>query len=140
MFKYLMKFAKSGASAVFEYDQSGNLIKYELDPQNFDQDMFEYFTQRFPKTLGIMQLWIDEKIKNVQIQKLEEDLSFDTFWLKYNMKLGKKQLAKKLWEDLPSTEKAKALKYVQLYDQELIKTGINKKFAETYIRQAIWNN
>lgn len=140
MFKYLIKFNSSGATALFEYDEKGNLIKYELDPGNFNEAQFEYFIDKFPKRLAFIEKWIEWKLKNVVITKVDEDLSFDAFYIKYNQKLGKKQTAIKIWDQMSDVERAKAIKFIQLYDQELIKTGYGKKNAETYLNQKTWNN
>jgi hypothetical protein len=140
MSKYLMEFAKQDASAIFEYDASGILVYYELKPGNFVHEHYSYFFSKFPIQEIHIKNWLAVKAQNVTIKLIPEDLSFENFYELYNHKYGKKVKSKSIWEALPTTEKAKALAYIQRYNQFLSGTGTAKKYPETYLNQQIWNN
>ncbi len=140
MSKFLMTFPKSEASALLEYDDAGFLLKYELTPGTFQPAQFEFMFARFPSKFSLLEKWIESKFPNVSISLVQEDLSFENFYNLYANKVSKKATAEKIWSKMPDTEKAKAIKYIQWYDQRLRMSGINKKYPESYLNAQEWNN
>jgi hypothetical protein len=140
MSKYLIKFPKSSASAVAEYNDEGHLLSYTLEPGTFEKTQFEFLTRNFPKSEALMNKWILAKFANVVIQQVDEDLSFERFYNTYDYKISKRSTAEKSWNKLSDTNKLLALKFIPKYEAQLRKTGIGKKYPETYLNQEIWNN
>lgn len=140
MSKYLMKFPNSKANAVLEYNDEGHLLKYELEPGTFEPAQFEFLTRFFPKTEGLINQWITAKYANVVIQQVDEDLSFERFYNTYDYKISKRSTAEKSWNKLSDANKLLALKFIPKYEAQLRKTGVGKKYPETYLNQMIWNN
>ncbi|HRO75770.1 MAG TPA: hypothetical protein PLP27_06460 [Crocinitomicaceae bacterium] len=138
--KYLIDFPKQEASALFDYDTAGNLVKYELTAGTFTPAQFEFLFSKFPIRLTDIDKWKQAKVPNVQIRAVADDLTFERFYKLYDQKFGKKPRAQKLWEALPDTERAKAIAHIQKYNQFLAQTNIAKKNADTYLSQEIWNN
>jgi hypothetical protein len=76
-----------------------------------------------------------------QLKKIEEDLSFESFWERYNHKVGNKKRAERLWNQLSKKEKAKAMAFLKRYESYLNQNpGIAKLYPETYLNQQRWNN
>lgn len=138
--KYLIEFKKSAASALLEYNDQGYLIKYELEPGAFEKAQFEYFLSRFPRNIDFLNKWKTEGPAGTKVKLVEEDLSFEAFYDAYANKVSKKATAEKIWNKMPDSERVKAIKYIQVYDQRLRQTSINKKYPETYLNHQEWNN
>ena len=134
-----MKFKRQEATALVEYNEQGFLIKYELTPGQFKDEHFKFLVKYFPTHLSKVKGWM-KNFKNVEIRELEEDLSFDAFYDKYAYKISKRSVAEKIWKKMPDIEKAKAIKFIDVYDTNIRKSGINKKYPETYLNSEMWNN
>lgn len=138
--KYLIEFKKSAASALLEYNEDGYLVKYELEPGAFGKVQFEYFLKHFPKNINFLNAWKTEGPGGTKVKLVEEELTFEAFYDAYANKVSKKATAEKIWNKMPNPERAKAIKYIQVYDQRLRQTSINKKYPETYLNAQEWNN
>ncbi|MBN9293764.1 MAG: hypothetical protein J0G96_07285 [Flavobacteriia bacterium] len=138
--KYLIDFPSQKASALFEYNSEGLLIKYELTPGVFESEHYCFLASKFPFNTKNIESWQQSKMRNVIIRQIAEDLSFERFYELYDQKFGKKQRAKAIWDSLSDIEKAKAIAFIPKYNQHLAQTGFAKKNAETYLNQQIWNN
>lgn len=138
--KYLVKFTRFNASALFEYNAHGFLVLYELVPGEFQDPQYGYLKKAFPKTLEQMQNMISAKLPNVRITEVQPDLSFDAFYNLYNYKVGKRSRAMNNWERMSDTEKAKAIAYIPVYMRRISETGYNKKYPEFYLSAEEWNN
>lgn len=133
-----MEFKLIGVSAVLTYNSAGWLVGFALEPADaFTEKQYITFAERFPFHENNVNGWKSEK---TSVRLIPPDLSFETFYKQYNQKLGKKPTAEAIWNRMPETEKIKAINFVQLYDQQLLKTGFNKKNCETYLNQKPWNN
>lgn len=138
--KILIEFPSQEASGLFDYNNEGYLLNYTLTPGRFEQVHFDFLFKRFPKNLVMMKAWMEEKFPNVTFKIIEEDLSFDAFYNKYAHKVSKRSVAEKVWKNMPDTERAKAIAFIPIYQQHLLKTNVNKKYPETYLNSEMWNN
>jgi hypothetical protein len=69
------------------------------------------------------------------------DLSFDTFWNRYNYKeAGDKADAKKKWALLSDADKVKALAYIHVDNNHRLASGAARKYAKTYLHQRVWES
>ncbi|AOW08723.1 hypothetical protein [Flavobacterium gilvum] len=93
---------------------------------------------QFPGTIPDMEKWT--KYKNiVTIELVLDDYSFETFWLKYNLKV-KKEASQKAFEKLSLVEKIKCFNALKKYDEFLAKTGQAKAHLVTWINQKRFND
>jgi hypothetical protein len=138
--KYLITFIKQEANTLLEYNDDGYLIKYELTPGTFEKLQFAFLSSKFPKNLVNIQHWIDAKLPNVVIKVVDEDLSFERFYNLYDHKISKRSRAESAWNALSKVDKALAIAYLPKYETHLRKTGVNKKYPETYLNSEVWNN
>lgn len=78
---------------------------------------------------------------DAKITEIASDLSFDRFWNTYNNKSAgsSKKDAERRWNKLSTNDKHAALKFIAIYDRELSRTGVAKKYAETYLNQRPWD-
>jgi hypothetical protein len=138
--KYIITFTKQEANALFEYNDEGFLMKYELTPGTFDKLQFAWLFSRFPRTLELLEKWKVWNVPNVTIKKVEEDLSFQRFYDLYDHKISKRSRAETAWNALSRANKALAIAYLPKYEAHLRKTSQNKKYPETYLNSEAWNN
>lgn len=146
MSKFIIDFINHNASALFEYDDDGHLLSYQLSPGTFSEDHFKFLIDKFPKSFALMQKWIEAKQVNptgyqgVKIREVQPDLSFGAFYTAYNFRSGKRSRAEAVWEKMDDINRAKAIAYIPKYENNLLKTGWNKMMAETYLNRQEWNN
>ena len=72
--------------------------------------------------------------KGFKVKLLPPDLSFNTFYDKYNNKNGKLE-AERAWKRLPDGLKMRALERIRAYDQYCTTSGIKKQYPATYINK-----
>lgn len=140
MSKYLIEFKSVDASALFEYDEDGYLIKYSIDKGKMLAEQSKWVNDQFPYNTTRLQPWIKFKNPNIKVKAVEEDLSFAAFYDRYGHKVSKRSIAEKAWERLDDVNKAKAIAYIAVYETHLAKTKVNKKYPETYLNSDMWNN
>jgi len=139
MSKYHIEFTRFQACCIVEYDDTGRLISLLLEYGVMTAEAKRFLFEKLPYDLVRLEAY--KKAANVKVSEVEQDLSFESFWNRYNNKFGKKPRAEKLWELLNDKDRMLAYKYIQKYEQFLIQNpGINKKYPETYLSQRIWEN
>jgi hypothetical protein len=135
-----MNFKNKEASALLEFNADGHLLKYELSPGTFDNKAYKVFFANFPININWIATWKKQGFSHVEIVELKQDLSFETFYNRYNHKVSKRSKAENVWNRMSDTEKAKALAYINKYDKYLSESKVNKKYPETYLNSEMWNN
>lgn len=93
---------------------------------------------QFPGTKKEMEEWTKYKAL-VTIELVLEDYSFDSFWIKYNLKV-KKEAAEKAWKKLDLVDTIKCFNKLSKYDEFLVKTGQAKAHLVTWLNQKRWND
>jgi len=72
---------------------------------------------------------------------VEQDLSFDVFWDRYDYKVGNKARARKLWDQLSNSDRMLAIRKIPVYDSFLIaKRNQDKVYPETFLSQRRFEN
>jgi hypothetical protein len=98
------------------------------------------FIQLANEDIKTVAQWMGSKGK-VEIVEVPTDLSFEVFWEAYAYKVGKKERVKKKWEAMPEGERTKALAHIKKYNHFLSeRPHMERKYAETYLNCAEWNN
>ena len=137
--RYLIRFKNHNATAMVEYNEDGFLVKYELEAGDLKEDHLLFISKIFPYNLNRLEKGL-KTIPNIDVREIEEDLSFDAFYDKYAHKVSKRSVSEKIWNKMPDIERAKAIKFIDIYDTNIRKTGVNKRYPETYLNSEIWNN
>jgi hypothetical protein len=120
----------------FEY-QHGLLVKYSLNGSMHPKALLLMF-QTFP----FNEEQINTFSKTGKVKEVPPDLSFETFWNKYNHKVAgsNRSLVQKIWNALPDKDKHAAFAYLPKYDGFLKISNTPKKYAETYLRSRLFDN
>ena len=141
--KFMLGSKKNGDLATFEFWdneilKSINILKDDLQANQVKFLLANCATRGdLPALLGL----IHTKDTTAFIEEISHDLSFERFWLEYDHKVGKKERVKKKWDAMPDEEKVKALKHIKKYAYFLAsRPTIEKKYPETYLNTAEWNN
>jgi hypothetical protein len=112
-----------------------------LDKMETHADLSEgqqvFFLKNLPRE--ILEL---EKLKtdNVTITEVNEEVTFDMFWNRYDDKINssrKRTLQK--WNKMTPADRSRAFRYIPRYFSH-VPQGTRKKFAETYLNAELWNN
>jgi hypothetical protein len=121
---------------ILEY-QYGFLTFYRLDGEA-EASVINNFLLRLPIKIEML-----SKISTnaeAKFTEIEIDLSFERFMRDYKHRPAgySKATAERKWSKLTQADKQEALKFIPTYDRELTRTGVAKKYPETYINQRIW--
>lgn len=130
LFKVIITGPKIEGTIVIELDAEGTLRKLSNDADLNDRQK-EWLSNNFPMTL--------EKINEmvaagyIKAKVIECQISFESFWEKYNYKLGKKE-AKRFWDKLTEGDQIVAFMNIDPYDFYLIKNPqIQKLYPASYL-------
>ena len=142
MQKLLLSCNSRGDMATFEYGDNGLLKELRIIAiLNKEQIDFILSNCSTPLCLSVLLRDIQTKDKTASVEEMSQDLSFERFWEEYNHKVGKKARVQKKWEAMSEPERIKALKYIKKYSYFLAeRPTIEKKYPETYLNTAEWNN
>lgn len=141
--KYLLGSKKNGDLAIFEFRDNETLKSIDIlnDALAIHQVKFLLSNCASKPELGALLELIQTKDKTAYVDEISDDLSFERFWEEYAHKVGKKERVKKKWETMPPEERMKALKHIKKYNFFLAQNpSIAKKYPETYLNTAEWNN
>lgn len=122
----------------FKFDLNGRITGFEiLGENNMGGEQLTNFLANLPQSVGqLKQYCIKKKIELIEIKP---DLTFETFWIKYNYKDGaSKKKTEVIWDKMSQKDKAAALNFIPKYEQRLIRQGVAKMYATTYLNQKRW--
>ena len=104
---FTLTFKNVPGKLVFKYTQRGALwflSWYECQAELNDEQC-EWLSERFPTKLEHIDMVKNMLGNKAVITELPADLSFETFYKKYNDKLGKKKVAAAFWETLNESQR-----------------------------------
>lgn len=137
MKKYLVTHKKSAITFLFVFDKNDVIVEYKSDFVSNDKTA-EFLRAYFPFESKNLDYF--KKSKHFNIELLEQNLSFKSFWDAYNYKVGNKRRTEKIWNALTDVDKAKAINYIKRYDNWLLQGNIQKLYPETYLYQKRYDN
>lgn len=127
---------------IFEYDHDGLMVGMDLSQASLNAEQKHYILTKMPRHYNQLKLFVS-KIKGGKLEErkfLKKDVTFDQFWDKYNHKsVSSRKVSQKVWDKLSQKQRDKAFNFIYKYEKSL-PPGIAKKYAETYLRQELWNN
>ena len=123
---------------IFTYDFDGNLKAFDIDAE-LSPTQRDYFFGTLPKTITELMEW-PKRSKTMKILELKPDLTFATFYKKYNCTYGDKKEAEKLWGKLSDTDRTRCHLVLPHYDKYLQVSGIAKIYLERFIKKQYYNN
>lgn len=123
----------------FKYNLNGVLEEFKiLDDLTLEQNQINWLKKNFPYFESDIIKW-KETIKNIEVIIGTPDLSFDTFWKMYNLKVGKID-TEKLWHKLTKAEQLKAIKQIKAYSGFLRRRGTAKMHPDRFLRKKHFND
>lgn len=134
MKKYILTSPRFNGSVTFGYDEADNLVFYHNESDN--EAVVMWLKRNLPTNeaeLNALQKRIEGSIKEVP-----PDLTFDTFWSKYDKKINRKR-CEPMWKKLSDAEKTQAISNIKPYEQYLGRTGYRGKAdPENYLRRELY--
>ena len=131
---------KSGLRLVLKYDLNGVLRTVEFDG-NWTDALVERIKTVLPANVQYCISQIKEQKPNSQwIFKELTEVSFDAFYKSYPNKLGKKDLAKKIWDKMTDAARMDAILYLEEYIPLKRKEGTNIPYASSYLNGKYWES
>lgn len=124
----------------FKYNLNGFLIAFNVLEGEISQAHSDWLfvKGKFPYLEEKIIEW-QKKFKQLIIEVVEFDLSFDNFWKKYDLKV-KKELSEKAWNKLPDADKIKCFLRLKKYNQSLLKSNQSKAHLVTWLNQKRYND
>lgn len=98
--KYIVTFVSAKGKLVLEYASRGAiwvLVRYECQAELTDEQHL-WWAKRFPMLEVDIEFVKTQAKGRVNFALMPADLSFETFYKKYNDTMGKKKVAAKMWE------------------------------------------
>lgn len=120
---------------LLEYDALTHQLVTLSVMADLDETRLENFLNILPKTAKAAEVLDKAPLK---VTKVLADVTFDMFWERYNYKVDK-EVARKRWNAMSSTERIKAFNYIQKYKVSL-KPGIDVMYPSTYLSKKRWND
>jgi hypothetical protein len=77
------------------------------------------------------------KKQGYTVKECIENIDFNAFWEKYNYKFDRKRAEDK-WKKLKTEEQVAAYKYIEVYQNELRRSGVAQMYAKTYLQNQVW--
>ena len=131
---------KTGLRIVFKYDLNAVLRSVEFDGKCTD-DLIERIKVKIPVNMQYCISEIKNQKPNSQwIFKELTELSFEAFYKSYPNKLGKKDLARKIWDKMSDAERMDAILYLDEYIPLKRKEGTNIPYASSYLNGKYWES
>lgn len=128
---------------LFKYDLYGNLKLFEVSAGELSPTQWKWlFSENFPahESLFISAWMKDERFKKLfEISKSPADLTFDSLWSMYGLKVAK-LAAEKAFKKLTEEQKIKCFVNVPLYLKYLQKSKIAQAHLATYINGQYYEN
>lgn len=136
---YRAKGKEIGLVFLFRYDLNGNLKSFEVveGTLNAEQMKWLFSGSNFPASESIMRsVWMKDikYLKVFEIHKSAADVSFESLWNQYDMKV-KRIASEKAFNKLSEADKIKCFITLQGYDQYVTRKRIAKAHLCTFINQ-----
>lgn len=135
--RYIFTHPKIEGEIHFEF-YNGFLVEYSFQGQT-QIDILKTLLKRLPLHIDMISEFSNSA--EAKWTEIKPDLTFDKFWNAYDHKVpgSSKKDAEAKWKKLSDLDKQRALKYITIYNSYVGRTGIGKKYAETYLSQRPWD-
>ena len=120
----------------FTFADNDLLEKMEIHAELSEQQQI-YLLKHMPREI----LELDKlKSSTVTITEMNQDVTFDMFWNRYDEKLrSSKKKALSKWNKMSKGEQLRAFRFITKYESNIL-PGTAKKYAETYLNAELWAN
>lgn len=126
----------SKEGVVYGYSKDGSFAGLNIN-EILSRSALVFILNNIKPSLDEFISWV--KLKNFTVVELQQDISFEMFWNKYDDKLrSSKKKSLKAWNKFPEAEQVKAYYFIQTYNRH--RGNAEKKYCETYLNAELWNN
>jgi hypothetical protein len=136
---YTVKSKKDGYKWMFTYKETGKIKTFELGDYELSESQETWLSGHFPINEKIIIGWITKLAVNFEIKTAPSDITFDSFWKKYNYKKGLKE-ARIKYDKLTDFQKQTCFEAVKKYDKHLFETKQAKAHLATWIHNERFND
>lgn len=132
MKKYILTSPMFTGSVTFGYNDDGFLVLYQNETE-MNPTQHSWLLANNPVNGQYLEQ-LAKRIKG-QLKEVPADLSFDTFWDKYDKKINRKR-CEPMWKKLSDAEKLQALTNIKPYERYLERSGFRGKAdPENYLKK-----
>lgn len=136
MSRYLLTIPNYEGSVSFMYDDDNRLTGI-LFEGHFPDNVKAVMLKTLPLTPDRLEV---TKGRTGVLVEIEESVTFEMFWNRYNDKArSSKVKTKRVWDKMSRAEQVKAYNYIERYVRNIPPT-VCKKYATTYLNDQLWNN
>jgi hypothetical protein len=132
MKKYAVTTTKFEGTVIYGFADNGWLALVEIDGVH-EPHAHRGVCSALPKNEAELHSWVKGN-PTMHITVVVEDLTFESFWIKYNYKVGKTE-AEAAWKKLNNADKTKAISNIPKYDRYVKGAGIAKAYAQKYLNK-----
>ena len=124
---------------IFEFDDAGNLVSFDTKGAQLSQQQQMWILKAMPRHLAhILNIMGDSK--TATLTEIKQEVTFDMFWNRYNLKdRSSKKRTQVKWNRMSRADQVRAFNHIAKYELTL-KPGVDKKYAESYLNAELWNN
>jgi len=131
MIKYILTSPKFTGTITFGYDD-GYLALFHNESE-MTKEQKEWLLRHLPGNEPYLINFAN--VVKGEIKEVPADLSFETFWEKYDKKINKKR-CEPMWKKLSDAEKMQAISNIKQYEGYLERTGFRGKAdPENYLKK-----
>jgi hypothetical protein len=136
---FLITTPNSPDGMLYTYEkESGCFVSISIKQESMSIETRKKLIESIPITLNDFFSWA-KGIKGVTCVELEQHITFEMFWYKYNDKIrSSKKRSLKLWDKLSESDQIKAYYHIDTYNRK--RGNAEKKYCETYLTAELWNN
>ena len=131
-----------GLVLLFKYDLKGNLREFKIEEGELtNEQMIWLYSERFPANEQLIKRWStnDNYKKVFTVEKFIADLSFESFWKIWDLKV-KRENSEKAWNKLNEADRIKCFLNYKNYQRHLNLTGQAKAHLVTWLNQKRYND
>ncbi|WP_320053958.1 hypothetical protein [uncultured Acetobacteroides sp.] len=131
----LLVSSKFDGEIELRYDENGVLEKFE-NRAKLEPAMLKWFLDYFPLTTGVL-TWMIDNTKTLRLKDVPIDITFASFWERYNRKINRKR-CEPLYDKLDESEKVKCIMAIKQYDFFVQLHNRAKMDPENWLKRYGW--
>lgn len=123
----------------FIFNDSGLLESFTTGTAQLSEPQQIFILKELPRELSEVQKVIAKSV-SAKLTEVSQEVTFEMFWNRYDEKTrSSRKTAETVWKRMSEKNRNKAYWFIPKYISSIL-PGVHKKYAETYLRQELWNN
>lgn len=134
---FLVTTAAAPEGVQYTYTEDGLFVGVEIKQANMAAGTRQSIINKLQLSLNECLSYF--KTRACTVVELQQEITFAMFWDKYSDKQrSSRKRTEKLWNKLSEADHVKAFYYIETYNRH--RGNAEKKYAETYLSDELWNN